>query len=124
MAIPLSASTTCDIYRSGTGPPAPPAVAAVPCSLSANYGLGLEAGETSAGIYRFDHTMLVAPTTDVRDDYNIGTIGVGMDSVYIPDKNGTQFKVTFVERHGKGTASDHKKVYLVRQAVTWPSINL
>jgi hypothetical protein len=46
------------------------------------------------------------------------------DKVYVPDKNGTSFVVRFVERRGQGTSADHKRVYLDREAVTWPTTEL
>lgn len=124
MSLPTTANTTGDIYRSGVGPPAAPSVAGVACHLDANFARGLEVGESTAVANRFTHVILVDATVDVRDDYNLGAVGVNLDSVYIPDKNGTAFKVIFVERKLKGTAQDHKKVYLLRQTVTWPSNNL
>ena len=124
MALPLPANTTCDIYRFGVMPPAPPSVAGVACYLSAIYGQGIEQGESTASSFRYTHLLLVGPTVDIRDDYNAGAAGGAVDSVYIPDKNGTQWRVTFVERRDKGTATDHKRAYITRQGVTWPSNNL
>jgi hypothetical protein len=44
--------------------------------------------------------------------------------VYLPDKNGTAFRVMFVERVNRGLASDHKRVYLDRLLPTWPTNDL
>ena len=124
MALPIPANTTCDIYRTGVAPPAAPSIAGVACYFAANFGRALESGEHTAGSFRFSHVMLVDVSVDIRDDYNAGAITTLMDTVYVPDKNFTGYKVTFVERRLKGTPLDHKKVYLVRQAVTWPSVNV
>lgn len=124
MAIPIAANTTCDIYRSGVAPPAAPSVAGIACHLTGNYGQGVEAGELAPGPFRFSHVLLVDAGVDVRDDYNAGVIGTAMDALYVPDKNGTPFKIVFVERRLKGTPLDHKKVYLSRQTVTWPTYYL
>src|SRR4051812_10613953 len=110
MSLPIPANTTCDIYRSGVAPPAAPSVAGVLCHLVADFAHGLETGESVTPANRFTHVILVDATVDVRDDYNVGSIGGSPDSLYIPDKNGTAFKVTFVERRLKGAGSDHKKV--------------
>jgi hypothetical protein len=119
------ASTTCEIYRNANAPPAAPDVPLIPCQLVAQYGRGVEQGETLAIGLRVSHVMYIAATVDIRDAYNAGLIVPNtLDHVWIPDRNGTKFDVIFVERHLKGTAGDSKKVYLVRQSVTWPSDNL
>ena len=73
---------------------------------------------------RYTHIAIFAPDVDVRDAYNEGTVGTG-DVVYVPQNSGgTPFRVVFVERVGKGTSGDHKRVYLNRQTAPWPTNNL
>ena len=123
MSLPVSANTTCDIYRSGNAPPAAPNVAGVACHLRPDWRAGQEQG-TRAGLpagLTWTHVLLVDVSVDIRDRY-IGTLtDMVQDSIWVPDKNGTKFVVTFVERVGRGTASDHKRVYVDRAAPTWPT---
>jgi hypothetical protein len=124
MALPVSANTTCDIYRAGRAPPAAPDVAGVKCFLSADYSRRMETGEGDPSSYHYTHTMLVDSGTDVRDALaNFTQPGVG-DSVYVPDQTGTPFVVRCVERCGRGTGMDLKKVYLDRRLPSWPTNNL
>src|SRR4051812_45509667 len=100
MALPLPPNTTCDIYQTGNAPPSAPDVAAVRAHLLADYARGLEKGEgDSAPDYAFSHVLLVDVAVDVRDAYtNTGPPSSSWDVVYIPDQNGTAFRVVFVER--------------------------
>lgn len=127
MALPTPANNTCDIYRWNHNPPAAPDVAAVQCYLKGDFYKFIEKGESEMmGIagFRFTHFMLVSPTTDIRDGYDAGTLTPNnADVVYVPDKNGTKFAVKYVERRFRKTAYEHKKVYLDRDNVTWPSEN-
>ena len=69
-------------------------------------------------VFVYSHIMKVAVGTDVRDDYN----GSGRaDTVYVPNQNGSGFKVRAVARVARGTALDHLIVYLDRLSVNWPS---
>jgi hypothetical protein len=115
MTLPFASNTTCDIYRSGRLPPSAPDVAAVKCVLVANFFSGLEHGESDTAVYRYSHWMFVDLATDVRDDYGFGGHSSNPDTVCVPDKNGTQFIVIFVER--KRTGTDYLKVYLQRKAI-------
>jgi hypothetical protein len=114
MALPLTANTTCDIYRAGNAPPAAPDVAGVRCHLRAAYGKGLEEGEGDPLNLRFTHLLFVDLAADVRDAYDAGRVGATADTVYTPDSTGTALRVVFVERRGRGSPGDHKKVYLSR----------
>jgi hypothetical protein len=126
MSLPKSANATCDIYRAGNAPPAAPDVAAVPCSLEADYARGLERGEfRSEAVLNFTHIMLVDAAVDIRDNYSADlTTTLNSDAVYVSDQTGTRFIVTFVEIKGKGTPHEFKKVYLRRSTVTWPTQEL
>ena len=125
MGLPVSANTTCDIYRSGRSPPAAPDVAGVACYLNADYERRMETGESMAASYRYTHVMLVDVAVDVRDGMSFYAGGIGNDTLYVPDKTGTKFQVQFVERHNRGNAVfDHKRVFLDRAAPTWPTNNL
>jgi hypothetical protein len=124
MALPIAANTTCDVYRAGTGPPAAPAVAAVACFLHADFRGGQEGGDRGTMV-TWTHVLLVDRAADVRDDYlGNSSYGGSPDTVYVPDQAGTPFRVTFVERVQVGSASEHKRVFLDRQQVTWPSDNV
>jgi Concanavalin A-like lectin/glucanases superfamily/IPT/TIG domain len=114
-------NTTCDIYRFGNGPPATPDVAAVPCCFISCFDVGRERGEKEALQFRFTARMLVAPDTDVRDNFNAWTgSGTSCDSVYIPDQTATGYNVVFVERINRGLPSDALCVYLDRLPIIWP----
>jgi hypothetical protein len=126
MALPLAANTTCDIYRTGNAPPAAPDVAGVACNLRADWRTGQDSGDRAGlpGGLAWTHVMLLAASVDIRDAYAGGLTFAEQDSVYIPDQNGTPFKVIFIERVNRGAASDHKRVYLDRQLPTWPTNEL
>src|SRR5262249_8920078 len=74
VSIPGPTNATCDIYRAGNAPPAPPDVAAVPCRFDPDYRRGLEKGEGDT-TGKFSAVMIVSLGTDVRDDYSGGTYG-------------------------------------------------
>jgi hypothetical protein len=125
-------NTTCDIYRQGNAPPSAPDVAGVLGFLAPDFAPSHLANVTIGGsgstAWRWTHVLLVGPAVDVRDGY-AGTPGgetapSGWDWVYVPDHTGTKFAVVFVERLGRGTTQDCKRVYLQRQAPTWPTNNL
>jgi hypothetical protein len=125
-------NTTCDVYRNGNAPPAAPDVAGVKCLLTPDFASGHTAALQTTTTVRWTHTLLVAPTTDVRDGYGPNGAAYGEeqldgtlnDWVYVPNKNGTKFGVIYVERVGLGTPGDVKRVYLVRYQPSWPTNNL
>jgi hypothetical protein len=123
MALPMKPNTTCDIYRPGHAPPAAPDVAGVKCFLKAG-------SRHSIVTLYYTHVLFVDATVDVRDGYSAGppqvNVGTGTaDTLFIPDKNSAvTYAVAEVRRVGRGTALDHKRVYLLRSAVTWPSNDL
>lgn len=114
-----------DVYRFGNAPPAAPDVAGIQILLMPWYSHSHEAAITSSTTNRWTHIAVVPTGTDIRDGYQ-GEANpmVNPDTVYIPDKNGTPFKVVFVERTGYGTSADALRVYLQRQAPPWPTVNL
>ncbi len=114
---------TCDIYRFGTAPPAAPAVAAVAGYLRPDWRAGQEQGDRTGALAQlvWTHVLLVDASVDIRDAYTGGMGRTEQDTVYIPDQNGTAYKVTFIERVGSKEAQDHKRVYLDRQTPTWPT---
>lgn len=114
MALPILANTTCDIYRTGNSPPAAADVAAVLCHLKVDFERRQEVGENLDSLNKFTHILLVDISVDIRDAWNSFTSHGNPDIVYIPDKDGTPYRVTFVERHHRGQSSDHKRVYLNR----------
>lgn len=122
MSLPFPANTTCDVYRNGRTPPATPDVEEVPCSLQADYARGRQAAAVDATI-GWTHVLLVPLATDVRDGWDAGVpLQVGaFDSLYVPDQDGTRFSVLFVERIGRGTQADCKRVYLRREQPVYPT---
>jgi hypothetical protein len=122
MSLPTASNTTCDVYRSGNAPPAAPDVSAVPCFLRPAFREGQEA---TVGRLPYTHVMLVAADVDVRDWYVGGGAYMSQDAVYVPS-GGTavSYYVRFVERVGRGTPQDHKRVYLDRVVQSWPTDDL
>ena len=119
MALPMAANTTCDIYRNGNAPPAAPDVAAVPCYIKSDWIGGNEHGDLKDNNFMWTHIMLVGPTVDIRDAWQGTNVpNILGDTVWIPDKNNVPFVVSFVERVGRATATDHKRVFLDRQTVS------
>jgi hypothetical protein len=114
-------NTTCDIYRAGNTPPASPTITAVPCCFISCFDIGRERGEKEALQYRFTARMLVAPATDVRDDFSAWTGSPSsQDTVYVPNEFGVGYHVVFVERINRGQPADALCVYLDRLSVLWP----
>jgi hypothetical protein len=130
MGLPVVPNTTCDIYRSANAPPAAPDVAAVQIQLLPAFAESHRTGTSSVSTWRWTHVAIVPLEVDIRDPYIGGgptgeTAPAGnQDSIWVPDKNGTQLRVMFVERVGYGTPHDHKRVYLMRQSPSWPTNNL
>ena len=124
MSLPTQPNTTCDVYRAGNSPPSSPDVAAVPCILAGIYPMGLERGEGDSDSLKYTHRLLVDAPQDIRDDYSAGTIGGNQDTIYVPDQTGTAFSVIFTEVVDLGTSWEHKRIYLVRKAATYPTNNL
>ena len=112
-------NTTCDIYYSPNAPPAAPDVAGVACHLTAGFVEGSEASVGSQ-TFRWTHLLYVTATVDIRDTWP----NVPANQVYIPDKNNTAFDVVFVELVNRGTPAAYKRVFLNRQAPTWPTSQL
>lgn len=111
-------NATCDIYRTGVSPPAPPSVQGVKGFLLGRYTHRLERGEDKSAALRYTHTLLVEPTTDIRDTKATAfTASATPDIVYIPNNLGTPYRVVHVERRNQGTFADHKRVYLDRGAI-------
>jgi hypothetical protein len=126
MSVPIQPNTTCDIYRNGTMPPAAPAVAGAACYLQPDWRAGQDQGDRAGlpGTLAWTHVLLVDTTVDIRDSYTGALSAATQDTVYIPDQNGTPFRVTFIERLHRNQAQDHKRVYLDRQGPTWPTNEL
>jgi hypothetical protein len=124
MPLPLPPNTTCEIYRTGHAPPAAPDVALRRCHLAADYERRMETGESETRTLRYTHVLLLDPGTDVRDGFSqFGQAGTE-DSVYVPDRTGTRFRVVLVEPQDLGLPTFHARVYLDRYAPAWPTTNL
>lgn len=121
MALPVAKNSTCDIYRVGNTPPADPDVAGVASRLLPRFVGGQEAGERAVASIIWTHEMWVESSVDIRDGYSGNSAFTDEDNVYIPDKNGTKFKVVFVEIINRGEATEYKRVFLDRHLPTWPA---
>ena len=124
-----SSNTTCDLYRSGSSPPATPAIAGIPIYLEPDWDTAHHVAVGSGTYGRWTHIALLDAGTDIRDAYQPQASfedqwGGTYDTLYVTDKNGTPFDVVFVARTGRGAAGDVFRVYLQRRAVTWPTNNL
>jgi hypothetical protein len=122
MSLPMTPNTTCDIYRASHSPPAAPDVAGVKCFLKGG-------NRHSIVTLYYTHVLYVDATVDIRDGYGTQApaqnVGASADSLYIPNQNsGVTYTVAEVRLIGRGTAVDHKRVYLIRTKVTWPSNDL
>jgi len=122
MSLPMTPNTTCDIYRSSRAPPAAPDVAGVKCFLKGS-------NRHSINTLYHTHVLYVDVSVDIRDGWGAGApgqnVGATADTLYIPNQNSaTTYSVAEVRRIGRGTAVDHKRVYLIRTKVTWPSNDL
>jgi hypothetical protein len=111
MSFPLPFNATCDIYRNGNGPPSPPDVVGVSGNLVGR-GVNLKP------IDPYTHWIDVPLATDIR------AWSPGPDTIYVPDMTGTPFLVVKVVRVRTGSGNDYKRVYLNRQAPTWPTDQL
>ena len=124
MTVPMGSNTTCDIFRV-TNNTTTPNVAGVPIYLVPRFSAG-GTHAFQAGL-EYDHVLFCDTATDIRDGYSGGVSGVTADNVWVPAYNagrGTKFTVVFVERIGRGTAVDHKRVYVQRLAPAWPTNEL
>lgn len=110
---------TCDIYHYPNAPPSTPDGEGVSCHLRPDFGKGAEANDGGSAAMQWTHILLVPLGTDVRDAFANGAVGTALDTLYIPDKNGTPFKVIFVER-----LINNKRIYLQRQQPSWPTNDL
>ena len=125
MTLPLITNTTCDVYRAGRAPPAAPDIVGLPIALRPDWQNANEAGFYQISALTWTHVMFTNPNVDIRDKYTGSMTTTDQDTVWIPDKNGTRFKVVFIQRVSKSTAGDHMQVYLDRNpAPPWPTINL
>jgi hypothetical protein len=114
-----------DIYRVGTGPPAAPAVAAVPALIAEEYGLGcFRPGAAGDVPYTYTHTLLIpVPFVDIRGGYNGGAWGFNADVVYFPTGNVNNFgDVVFVGVvQLAGSAATYQHVYIrMFRPTAWP----
>lgn len=115
---PFPSNNTADIYRAGTAPPSAPAISGVRILIVANKSCPTHDAEDALG---YSHFALVAATLDVRDNKSDAFTLGSPDILYVPDKNGTPFKVNHVELRSRNTPSEHKKLYLDRGTPPWPT---
>ena len=117
MATVKQPNTTCDIYSQGTAPPLAPRVAGVKFYL----GSGLE--EAAKGIlpFTYTHVGFFGGDVDIRDGYTGQGGFVDQDHIWVPDQNGTEYAVRFVERFRRGFPDACKRVFLDRRVPPWPT---
>jgi hypothetical protein len=111
MAFPVPVNVTCDVYRSGNSPPAPPDVAGVTGRL-------VPRGGNIKPDVKYTHWLDVPLATDVR------AWAPAADTLYVPDQTGTPFLVVKVVRVRAGGGNDYKRIYLNRQTPSWPTNQL
>jgi hypothetical protein len=112
------ANTTCDVYRNNNGPPAAPDVPGVSIHMSPRFR---NIKVATGGGFVYDHIVSLPLTTDVRDNWPVGTNG---DYLYLPNQNGLPYLVQFVERVRLRGADDYLRAYVIVQAPTWPATDL
>jgi hypothetical protein len=116
MTIPAQFLTiTCDIYRPfGAGSPT---TTSVPCRLTPVV--------REAGSPEWTHTLDVQPGVDVRDGCTRAAGSAAMtyadgDEVRVPSGGTTRYVVVRVEVVHRGTPLQYQRVYLLRDAPSWP----
>ncbi len=112
-------NTTADLYVSPNAPPAAPDQAGVAVHLEAEFEMATQHSQLDP-TFRWTHRMYLQDTTDVRDSFPAAPA----NSAYIPSKTGTQFLIVFVEVLNRNTPNQYKRVFLKRQAPTWPTDNI
>jgi hypothetical protein len=115
-------TTTCSIHRNNP-PDVTPASTNVPCQLVPDYAAAARNLHSTAKPWT--HYLVLASSVDIRDGYagstNLWNYAQA-DTVYVPSGGTTAYVVVFVEVRGKGTPGEHKRVYLDRQAPSWPTV--
>jgi hypothetical protein len=115
MSLPMPANITCDIYHGNNAPSAPPDVPGATGYLEEDFS---NLKPVLNPQFRYTHILRVETPVDLRDGYDVLA---DASAVYVPNQSGTRFQVQAVARVGRGTALDHKIVYLLRSYVIWPS---
>jgi hypothetical protein len=121
MSTAFSPNTTCDVYRSGNSPPAAPDVAGVGILLLAAFDQREERGEGRDKSFRYTHLVYCDLASDIRDGWSETPPFGSADTIYVPDRNGTPFRVVYVERTGYGGTTDCRRAYVDRKQPTWPT---
>lgn len=109
-------NTTCDIFWVGNDLPAAADVNGVAFCLQAKFAQGQEAGEGDT-TFQWTHLGFFDMAVDVRDNWP-GAINAYL---YVPDVTSVKYGIIMVEVINRGTPAAYKKVYLHREAVTWPT---
>ena len=120
--LPIPPNNTMTVYDNGSGPPAgTPRATGITIRLVPNISCPTHDAEN---VLNFSHIALVPATTDIRDNKSDAYTPGNGDIVYVPDATGTPYKVIHVEMRARGTAAEHKKVYLDRGTPPWPTNHL
>lgn len=121
MPLPLPPNATCDVYRLTNNPPSAPDIPGVRFYLREEAALAAEHVEGSVA-QLWTHVGLFDLDADIRHD--AAAIWTAGDSLYVPDQNGTGFRVLMVVRAARGTPHEHKKAFLRLLSWTWPTTEL
>jgi hypothetical protein len=111
-------NTTVDIYIDPNALPNPPDIAGVACHLAPDWRLGSQNAQGDP-VWRWTHVMYCNIGVDIRDGWPTAPA----NSVYMPNFNGTQFKVIFVETVNRGQGNTYLRVFLKRLDPAWPTAN-
>jgi hypothetical protein len=112
-------NTTVDIYIDPLTPPAAPSTASVACHIAPDWRLGSQNSQGNT-TWRWTHVMYCNLGVDIRDGWPTGVA----NRVYMPDKTGTRFDVIFVETVNRGQGNSYLRIFLNRNAPSWPTSNL
>jgi hypothetical protein len=114
--LPIPTNTTCDIYWQGHSPPAAPDVAGVSvCLIFRPRNIKQTPTGVSVG-WTYDYICYLPLGTDVRDTGGASSYPL----LCVPNKNGTQFSIIWVERTPL-PGGDCLTAYLRRGTTTFPT---
>lgn len=110
---------TANIWRTGTGPPAPPAVTTPaqlrgPAIHTSGQQVLLVGGNQS---WPWTPTLLMPALTDIRDQFVPGGAG---DLVEVPAGSGRLYNVVLVEDVAKGFTNEHRLAAIQKTGI-WPT---
>lgn len=87
--------------------------------LSARFQQGSESSEGDQSL-RWTHVGYFESDVDLRDNYPAAP----NSTLVVPTTGGTTFDIVFIELVNRGSPNAYKRVFLNREAVTWPTDQL